>query len=85
MISGPTGVRRSILFDARADYLVYGMGEKTVTALAGALQKGADPRTIRGLCYIAAEKPAGYIELPAFARRGPGQSPADRHVHPFLP
>ena len=27
-------VRRSILFDAKADYLVYGMGERTVLALA---------------------------------------------------
>ena len=32
-------IRRSILFDARADILVYGMGEQTVLALAAALER----------------------------------------------
>lgn len=50
-------VRRSILFDARADFLVYGMGEQTVLELAGALARGTDFHQIRGLCYIAREKP----------------------------
>ena len=59
-------VRRSILFDARADYLVYGMGEKTVVALGRYLIEGRDPREIKGLCYIAGEKPDRFVELPAF-------------------
>jgi uncharacterized radical SAM protein YgiQ len=59
-------VRRSILFDAKADYLVYGMGEKTVVALGRYLVAGKDPREIKGLCYIAGEKPDHFIELPAF-------------------
>ncbi|MBN2007550.1 MAG: YgiQ family radical SAM protein [Anaerolineae bacterium] len=60
-------VRRSILFDAKADYLVYGMAERTIVELAQALRDGADPRQIRGLCTIAHDKPAGYLELPAYA------------------
>jgi uncharacterized radical SAM protein YgiQ len=59
-------VRRSILFDAKADYLVYGMGEKTVVALGRYLVEGKDPRQIAGLCYIAGEKPDHFIELPPF-------------------
>jgi len=59
-------IRRSILFDAKADFLVYGMGEKTVVALARALQTDRSPLNIPGLCYIAQEKRAGYIELPSY-------------------
>lgn len=59
-------VRGSVLFDAKADFLLYGMAEKAVLALAGSLRDGRDPRDVRGLCYIAREKPAGYLELPPF-------------------
>jgi len=59
-------VRRSILFDAKADLLVYGMGEKTVVELARRLAAGQDVQDVRGLCYISREKPDGYIELPAY-------------------
>jgi uncharacterized radical SAM protein YgiQ len=58
-------VRGSVLFDAKADYILYGMAEKAVLELAAALRDGCDPRAIRGLCYIAREKPADYIELPS--------------------
>ncbi|MBF0210698.1 MAG: YgiQ family radical SAM protein [Desulfamplus sp.] len=47
-------IRRSILFDAKADYLIYGMGESAVVELANAL-KNRDSSSIykiRGLCYI---------------------------------
>jgi uncharacterized radical SAM protein YgiQ len=61
-------VRSSILFDAKADYLLYGMADKAAIQLAGALKEGADVRGIRGLCYIAGEsdvpqKKADYLEL----------------------
>ncbi len=56
-------VRRSILFDAKADVLVYGMGEKTVVALAQGLKTGTDFRDLRGICYIAKKKCDGYVEL----------------------
>ncbi len=60
-------VRRSILFDAKADYLIYGMAERAIVELARTLRDGADPRQVRGLCYGAQEKPAGYLELPAYS------------------
>lgn len=59
-------LRGSILLDAKADYLLYGMAEKAVVELAQALQTGSDPHSIRGLCYLSKEKIAGYLELPAF-------------------
>ena len=60
-------VRRSILFDAKADYLLYGMAERSVVELARALAAGESPTAIRGLCHIAAEPPAGALVLPAYA------------------
>jgi len=64
-------VRSSILFDAKADYLLYGMAEKAVIQLADALKEGADVRDVRGLCYVASErdglqKGADYLELPPY-------------------
>jgi len=59
-------VRRSILFDAKADILVYGMAEKAVVALADRLRAGQQINDLRGICHIAREKPAGAIELPSF-------------------
>ncbi len=60
-------LRKPILFDAKADYLVYGMGEEAVIALAAALNAGDDPRHIRGICYIAKEPVDEYITLPSHA------------------
>lgn len=64
-------VRSSILFDAKADYLLYGMAEKAVLQLADAMKNGTDVRNIRGLCYIAGErdsiqKRTDYLELPPY-------------------
>jgi len=58
-------VRRSILFDAKADILVYGMGEKTILELAGHLKDDKPVTDIRGICYISKEKRKDYIELPS--------------------
>lgn len=58
-------VRRSILFDAKADYLLYGMAERSVVELARALAEGLSPLTIRGLCYATAEPPAAALQLPS--------------------
>jgi len=57
-------IRRSILFDAKADYLLYGMADKTVVALADALAGGRDPESLRGLCYVSPGAVAGHLELP---------------------
>ncbi len=59
-------IRRSVLFDAKADYILYGMAERSILELAQALREGTDPRSIRGLCYIAREPVKGFLELPAF-------------------
>ena len=59
-------IRRSILFDAKADILAYGMAEKTVVELAEALKNGADWRMIKGLCYISNTPIPDYILLPSF-------------------
>ena len=59
-------VRRSVLFDAKADYILYGMAEKATLEFAARLRDGRLPHQVRGLCYIAKEKVAGYLELPAY-------------------
>ncbi len=56
-------VRKSILFDAKADYLVYGMGEKATLELADGLRKGTSADDTPGVCYISGKKPSGYLEL----------------------
>lgn len=59
-------IRRSVLFDSKADLLVYGMGEKSVITLAKAMDAGMEYRDIRGICYISKEKRNEYIELPPY-------------------
>ena len=59
-------IRRSLLFDAKADFILYGMAEKSALEFAGVFRAGNDPRAVCGLSYIAKEKPADYIELPAY-------------------
>ena len=49
-------IRRSILFDSRADILMYGMGEKQIVAIADSLRDGVNIKEIRdipGTCYIS--------------------------------
>jgi uncharacterized radical SAM protein YgiQ len=63
-------IRGSVLFDAKADYLLYGMAEKSVLEMAAALKGESEPNkgvmNVRGLCYIAKESRAGYLNLPAY-------------------
>ena len=59
-------IRRSILLDAKANYLLYGMAERAVLELASCLRDQGDSRTIRGLCYLDTTKPKEYLELPPF-------------------
>ena len=58
-------LRKPILFDAKADILVYGMGETALEELTEALDKGRDYREIRGICYIAKEPVEAYHQLPS--------------------
>lgn len=65
-------VRRSIVLDAKADYVAFGMGERTILALADALARGAsvtELRAIRGIAYRLGEKeprPTDVITLPSY-------------------
>ncbi|MEI7639451.1 MAG: hypothetical protein WCJ37_19205, partial [Syntrophus sp. (in: bacteria)] len=59
-------VRRSILMDAKADLIVYGMGETTVLELAHRLRDGRKFWDVRGICYAAAEIKSGFLELPSW-------------------
>jgi len=64
-------IRGSLLLDAKADYLLYGMAENSVLELAAALNNGTDARSIRGLCYSLNPTqpiliPRDYLELPAY-------------------
>jgi len=58
--------RRSVLFDTKADILVYGMGERAITEVAKALKEKEDYKNIRGICYIDNIKKEGFLELPSF-------------------
>lgn len=62
-------VRRSILFDSRADILIFGMGERQVTAIADRLADGIAVNEIRdvpGTCYISSEVPESSLIIPSF-------------------
>lgn len=65
-------VRRSILLDAKADLLIYGMGERAVVEIAEALAAGIDVKDItwiRGTCckMKQVEPDADTVMLPDFA------------------
>jgi uncharacterized radical SAM protein YgiQ len=59
-------LRKSILFDSKADVLVYGMGERPILELSEKIKKNQDYKEVRGLCYIGKDIPKSYIELPSF-------------------
>lgn len=64
-------VRHSILYDACADILLYGMGENSIVEVANALRDGKNVREItdvRGSCYRVStlDAVADYIELPSY-------------------
>jgi uncharacterized radical SAM protein YgiQ len=59
-------IRSPILFDSKADLLLYGMADRSVLELALHLQNKTDYHHLRGLCYLAHEKIEGYIELPSY-------------------
>jgi uncharacterized radical SAM protein YgiQ len=59
-------LRRPILFDSKADYLIYGMGEKAIEELTIALDKGLEVTDVRGVCYIAKRPKEEYLALPSY-------------------
>lgn len=64
-------VRRSILFDTKADLLIYGMGERPLLELAVRLRRGEpfrDIRDIRGTAFIESTHPAHSASRSGFER-----------------
>jgi uncharacterized radical SAM protein YgiQ len=59
-------LKKPILFDSKADVIVYGMGEIALRELTAAIANGEDYRSIRGICYIAKETVEEYHQLPSF-------------------
>lgn len=59
-------VRRSVLFDAKADAIVYGMGELSMVELANRIAAGKPWQDINGICYAAGEPPQDAIILPSY-------------------
>jgi len=59
-------IRRSILFDAKADLLVYGMGEKAVLEIAERHKNNESTAHIRGVCYISNSVKDGFDLLPSY-------------------
>ncbi len=60
-------LRKPILFDAKADYLIYGMGEIAIEEFTHALRDGTDPKVVRGVSYISKEPKEDYIKMPSHA------------------
>jgi len=59
-------LRRPLLFDAKADYLLYGMADLSILELAALLAEGKDPHGMRGLCYLSSSLPEDALELPSW-------------------
>jgi uncharacterized radical SAM protein YgiQ len=63
-------VRRSILFDAKADLLIYGMAERAILDVAVRMRDGermSDIRDVRGTAYnTGAPYDAPHVEIPSF-------------------
>lgn len=58
-------LRKPILFDAKADYLIYGMGENALKELAFALKNGNLPLEVNGICYISNTQKDDFLQLPS--------------------
>ena len=61
-------IRKSILFDAKADFLLYGMAEHSVVELARSLHDHRSPHHIHGLCYKSDTLPPEALALPTFSQ-----------------
>ncbi len=69
-------VRRSVLVDAKADLLVFGMGERPVWEIARRLQGGErieDLHDVRGTCYIAGRDETAMLEAAESEHVGDGR------------
>ncbi len=71
-------IRRSILFDAKADYLVFGMAHKTIVNVARAIQSGQRVEALNGIAWISKTKKGQC--LPSFERV---RKDPDAHIKSF--
>ncbi len=76
-------IRRSLIFDAKADYLLYGMAEKSILELAQLLADGRQPNDVRGVCCIEKEARPGYLELPAYEEVAADKQAFTQMFHTF--
>ena len=79
-------VRRAIMLDAKADLVVFGMGEHQIVEIARRLAAGEsvkDLRDMRGVAYAlgASETPAGRGDRAALVRGGQGRQAQVRPGH----
>jgi len=58
-------IRGYILLDAKADYLLYGMADKSILQFAEALKNGQSPQNIRGLVFASHELPENALVIPS--------------------
>ena len=80
-------LRRSLLFDAKADLIHYGMGERSILEVARRLEAGEPLTGIPGTAWLAAE-PQDAQELPSYEELLADRTllvkatrEAERHVH----
>ena len=57
-------IRRSILFDAKADYLLFGMAHSSIVKFAFALKENINPGDLNGVAFISKNKKGK--ELPSY-------------------
>ena len=58
-------LKKPILFDSKADLLIYGMGEIALEELTAALDRKENFKDIRGVCYISKEPVNKFHQLPS--------------------
>jgi uncharacterized radical SAM protein YgiQ len=76
-------IRRSLLFDAKADYLLYGMAERSILDLAASFKNGTDPNEVSGLCYISNQIHEDYLDLPSYETVALDRDAFTRMYHTF--
>jgi len=59
-------IRRSIIFDAKADAITYGMAELSNLELAQCMKDDRDWHSVKGISYIAKVPEDGYAVIPSF-------------------
>lgn len=59
-------VRRSVLFDSKANYLIYGMADRSIIEFTHAVSRNEEPENIRGVCYISKSPEPDFLNLPSY-------------------